>query len=106
METNTLKIYRYILLLACYSQLSHASVSLGSSTGIFGKITGFFQQIVDFLGGAGTLFVVFIGASAAIGLWVFAPKQASEAIAWFFRICIGAILLFSLGTFITWLGSF
>ncbi|EGR2026318.1 hypothetical protein DYB89_14660 [Vibrio cholerae] len=101
-----MKLYRYILLLACYSQFSHASVNLGSSTGIFGKFTSFFQTIVDFLGGAGTLFVVFIGASAAIGLWVFAPKEASVAIAWLFRICVGAILLFSLGTFITWLGSF
>lgn len=106
MEKRTLKVYRYLFLLACYPQLSHASISLGGSSGIFGKIASFFQTIVDFLGGPGTLFVVFLGAAAAIAMWVFMPKQASEAIAWLFRVCIGAILLFSLGTFITWLETF
>lgn len=107
MENETLNnIYRYLLVLVCYSQYSHASVSLGSSSGFLGKITAFMQSMVDFLGSAGTLFVVFVAASAAIGMWVFMPKQASEAIAWLFRICIGAIALFSLGTFLTWLKTF
>ncbi len=106
MEKNTLKWYQYLMFMVCYSQASYGAVSLGSSSGFFGKITSFFQTVVDFLGGAGTLFVVFIGASAAIFLWVISPKDASAAIAWLFRICIGAIALFSLGTFITWLGTF
>ncbi len=98
--------FRLLVMSAAVAPLAHASVSLGGGTGIFGKITAFFQTIVDFLGGAGTLFVIFIAAVAAICLWVFAPKQASESIAWLFRICIGAIALFSLGTLITWLRSF
>ncbi|WP_051868224.1 hypothetical protein [Vibrio sp. ER1A] len=84
----------------------YASVSLGSNTGVFQKIGNFFQSIVDFLGGTGTLFVIFISAAAAIILWIMAPKEGSAAIAWIFRVCIGAIALFSLGTFMTWLQGF
>lgn len=86
--------------------LALASVSLGTSTGIFGKVASFMQQIVDFLGGPGTLFVVFVAAVAAIALWVFEPSKGGAAIAWLFRVCIGAISLFGMGLLITWLRSF
>ncbi len=85
---------------------AHASVSLGSSSGGFAKIAAFFQEIVDFLGGTGTLFVVFISAAAAIMLWIIAPQSGSAVMAWIFRVCVGAISLFSLATVMTWLQSF
>ncbi|MCW8348739.1 hypothetical protein MD535_22375 [Vibrio sp. ZSDZ65] len=83
-----------------------ARVSLGTSTGPFGQVVAFFQAIVDFLGGPGTLFVVFMALCCGIALWVFMPKQAGSALGWVFRGCIGAIALFSIGTVITWIQSF
>ncbi|EDL52202.1 hypothetical protein VSAK1_26620 [Vibrio mediterranei AK1] len=99
-------IIRSLLVLLTVTMPVYASVSLGSNTGVFQKITNFFQSIVDFLGGTGTLFVIFISAAAAIILWIMAPKEGSAAIAWIFRVCIGAIGLFSLGTLITSLQGF
>ncbi|MFA0012010.1 hypothetical protein AB4391_01490 [Vibrio lentus] len=61
---------------------------------------------MDFLGGTGTLFVVFISAAAAIMLWIIAPQSGSAVMAWIFRVCVGAISLFSLATVMTWLQSF
>ncbi|MGR5299131.1 hypothetical protein ACPV5U_27420 [Vibrio mediterranei] len=84
----------------------YASVSLGSNTGVFQKIGNFLQSIVDFLGGTGTLFVIFISAAFAIFLWILVPKEGGAAIAAIFRVCIGAIALFSLGMVITWLKGF
>ncbi|SON51500.1 hypothetical protein [Vibrio tapetis] len=84
-----------------------AAVSLGSGgSGLFAKFTAFLQSIVNFLGGTGTLFVVFAAASAAIMMWIFMPKNAGPAIAWLFRICIGAIMLFGVGLLITMLQGF
>lgn len=96
-----------IPLILLFPTLAHARVSIGSSGGgPFSKVGDFFQEIVDFLGGTGTLFVVFVAICAGIGLWVFIPKQAGTALGWIFRGCIGAIALFSMGTVITWLQSF
>ena len=58
--------------------LALASVSLGTGTGIFAKVASFMQQIVDFLGGPGTLFVVFVASVAAIALWVFEPSKGER----------------------------
>ncbi|GEK16020.1 hypothetical protein [Aliivibrio fischeri] len=94
-------------LILLFPTLAHARVSIGSGGGgPFSKVADFFQEIVDFLGGTGTLFVVFVAICAGIGLWVFIPKQAGTALGWIFRGCIGAIALFSMGTVITWLQSF
>lgn len=83
------------------------SISLGSGGGgIFAKVGDFFQEIVDFLGGTGTLFVVFVAFCAGLALWIFAPKQAGTALGWVFRACIGAIALFSIGTLISWIQTF
>ncbi|MGF1903603.1 hypothetical protein [Aliivibrio salmonicida] len=97
-----------LLLLPLFPALAYArSVDLGASGGgIFGPVADFFQEIVDFLGGTGTLFVIFVALVAGIGLWVFIPKQAGAAMGWVFRGCIGAIALFSIGTLITWLQGF
>ncbi|MFA0249489.1 hypothetical protein AB4458_25530 [Vibrio sp. 10N.261.45.F1] len=88
------------------SYQAHASVTLTGGSGVFQKFTSFFQTIIDFLGGSGTLFVIFLSAAAAIILWIIAPKAGSEALMWLFRVCMGAIGLFSLGLLITTLKAF
>ena len=89
------------------SAQAHASVSLGGGgSGVFAKFANFLQEVVDFLGGTGTLFVIFMSAAGAIFLWVIAPKAGGEALAWLFRVCVGAIALFSLSLVITWLKGF
>lgn len=62
-----------------------------------------FQYIINFAGGAGAVFVVFLSLVAAIGLWVAAPKQGSAAMGWALRACVGGILLFNIALFIGWL---
>lgn len=76
------------------------------SSGPFARIGAFFQELVDFLGGTGTMFVVFCSLAVGIGLWVSIPKQGGAALGFVFRACIGAICLFGLGTLITWIKSF
>ncbi|HFQ5013435.1 hypothetical protein [Vibrio vulnificus] len=85
----------------------YASISLGgSSSGVFAQLGRFFQEIVDFLGGTGAMFVIFLAFSAAIGMWVLMPKSAGAAVAWAFRAAIGGILLFAMGTLISWIRTF
>lgn len=94
-------------LLAAMLSPQALAISLGSGgSGPFARIGDFFQEIVDFLGSSGTLFVVFCALCVGIGLWVSMPKQGGAALGFVFRACIGAIALFSLGTVITWLQSF
>ncbi len=89
------------------STTSYASVSLGGGgSGVFAQITNFFQEIVDFLGGTGAMFVIFLSFSGAIALWVISPKSAGPAVAWGFRGAIGGILLFAMGTLISWINTF
>ncbi|GEM77219.1 hypothetical protein [Vibrio sagamiensis] len=89
------------------SLVCFASVSLGEGgTGPFAKVGKFFQDIVDFLGGTGSMFVIFLAFAGAIALWVLKPKEAGPAAAWALRACIGAICIFGLGTLITWVKSF
>ncbi|ENH7396018.1 TPA: hypothetical protein ACGVAX_004276 [Vibrio vulnificus] len=86
---------------------SYASVSLGGGgSGVFAQITNFFQEIVDFLGGTGAMFVIFLSFAGAIGMWVLMPKSASTAVAWAFRAAVGGILLFAMGTLISWIKTF
>lgn len=66
------------------------------------KITSWGQDIIDVVGGAGVLFIVFISAAAGIGLWVAVPKSGSAALAWVFRVCIGGIALFNIALLIAW----
>ncbi|MFZ3505563.1 hypothetical protein [Vibrio harveyi] len=89
------------------SASSYASVSLGGGgSGIFAQLTNFFQEIVNFLGGTGSMFVIFLSFTGAIGLWVISPKSAGPAVAWGFRGAIGGILLFAMGTLISWIKTF
>ena len=89
------------------SSTSYASVSLGTTgTGVFAQISNFFQEIVNFLGGTGAMFVIFISISGAVCLWVISPKSAGPAVAWMFRGAIGGILLFAMGTVISWIKTF
>lgn len=108
MKTKTLSNAIYLVGLTLLTQAqAHASVSLGGGgSGIFAKFTNFLQAIVDFLGGSGTLFVIFLSAAGAIFLWIVAPKAGGEALAWLFRVCIGGIGLFSLSLILTWLKGF
>ncbi|HDY7818435.1 TPA: hypothetical protein RQK24_004150 [Vibrio vulnificus] len=86
---------------------AYASVSLGGGgSGVFAQIANFFQEIVDFLGGTGAMFVIFLSFAGAIGMWVLMPKSASTAVAWAFRAAVGGILLFAMGTLISWIKTF
>ena len=89
------------------SDVFAGSVRLGHvSSGPLQKIGSFFQQLVDFLGGTGTMFVIFLSLVSGIALWIFSPKQGGAAIGWVFRACIGGIALFTIGTLLTWLQHF
>lgn len=81
------------------------TVTIQSAPGPFAKITSLFQNIVDFLGGGGTMFVVFVMMAGAIILWVSTPKNSGPAVAFMFRVACGALMLFSLGSVITYLQS-
>ncbi len=103
------KVSHYLLV--CFFYVSYvgyanASFSIGSGSGIFSKITTFFQAIVDFLGGPATLFVIFMCFASAIILWIMMPKNAAGAVGWLFRVCLGAIALFSIGTIVTYIKTF
>lgn len=67
------------------------------------KIINWMQEVMDVIGGAGTLFVAFLSACAAILLWVTMPKQSGGALAWIMRVCIGAIAAFNLALLFAWL---
>lgn len=83
------------------------SIPLGTpSAGPLAAIGKFLQELVDFLGGSGTLFVVFIGIFLGIAMWVMMPKNAGPAVAFIMRAMVGAIALFTMGLTITWLQSF
>lgn len=82
---------------------SNNDVSLPSpNQGFLQKFTSWMQDVVDFVGGAGVLFIVFVSAAACIALWVAVPKSGSAAMAWVFRVCIGGIALFNLALLIGW----
>jgi hypothetical protein len=94
-------------LVAPAAMAANSTVDLGGSgSGPLQQISTFMQQIVDFAGGPGVLFIVFMSACAAVGLWVAAPKSGSAAIAWAFRVCIGAIVLLNIALLISWFKGF
>lgn len=79
-------------------------VSLPSSDSSYlQKIINWMQEVMDVIGGAGTLFVAFLSACAAILLWVTMPKQSGGALAWIMRVCIGAIAAFNIALLFAWL---
>lgn len=95
------------LLMAPAAFAANNDVDLGSSgSGPLEAFGAFMQELVDFVGGPGVLFIAFVSAAAAIGLWVAAPKQGSAAMAWAFRVCVGVILLMNLAILLTWLQGF
>lgn len=75
----------------------------GGGDGLLKPFADFLQQIVDFAGGPGVLFISFLSFAFAIGLWVAAPKQGSAAMAWAFRVAIGVIALMNIALFLTWM---
>ena len=68
------------------------------------KIVGGMQDIIDAIGSAGVVFIVFVSAAFGIGLWVMAPKQ-SAAIGFILRVIVGGIGLFNLALLLSWLQS-
>lgn len=86
---------------------ANTTVSLdGPSSGPLAKITKLMQELVDFLGGAGILFVVFVSAVVGIGLWIIAPKAGSQAMGYIARTAVGAIVLLNIALLITWYQGF
>ncbi|WP_178306553.1 hypothetical protein [Vibrio algicola] len=77
----------------------------GSSSGFLSKIAEFFQQVVDFAGGPGAMFIVFLSITVGLGMWAFMPKQSGSALGYIFRACIAGIGLFGMGTLLAWLQS-
>lgn len=69
-------------------------------------IGNFFQELIDFIGGAGVLFVVFVSGVAAIALWVAAPKMGGAAIAMLLRVLVGGIIIFNFALVINWMQGF
>lgn len=105
MTRLSLRLY-WCLLAFTLSTHAHAYSLGGGGTGIFAQIGNFLQEIVNFLGGTGTMFVVFLSFAGAITMWVLIPKQAGAAVAWAFRAACGAIALFAMATLVTWIQGF
>jgi len=76
------------------------------SDGPLALIGSFFQELIDFIGGPGVLFVVFVSGVAAIALWVAAPKAGGAAIAMLMRVLVGGIIIFNFALVINWMQGF
>ena len=97
----------WALMTLLFSTSSYAfSLGGGGDSGIYSAIAAFLQSTVDFLGGTGSMFVVFLSFCGAIGMWVLIPKNAGAAIAWAFRAAVGGICLFGMGMLVTWIQGF
>ncbi|CCN39720.1 conserved membrane hypothetical protein [Vibrio nigripulchritudo FTn2] len=87
--------------------VSARGYSLGSGgTGIFAKFTKFMQDVVDFLGGPGVMALAFIGILAAVAIFIVKPKEGAAAAGWLGRVALGCIILFSVGTVVSWVQTF
>ncbi|MCF5395296.1 hypothetical protein GIV96_25590 [Pseudomonas syringae] len=92
---------------AASAQAADNNVDIGAeSDGPFALVGNFLQQVVDFGGGPAVTFIVFFSAVGAVGLWMMVPKEASKAVGWFFRVCIGALLILNIALIITWYKGF
>lgn len=97
-----------VLLLLAGPALAQTSQSItlqNTGTTFFDSIVALFQDIIDFAGGPGVFFIIFISAVMAIGLWIFAPKQGSAAVTWLIRILVGGIIILNLSLLLTYLQS-
>ncbi|HBO7987864.1 hypothetical protein [Pseudomonas aeruginosa] len=95
------------LFLSPLALAANNDVDLGSpGDGPLAAFAGFMQELVNFVGGPGVLFIVFVSAAAGIGLWVMAPKSGSAAVAWIARVCVGGIALFNLALLLAWYQGF
>lgn len=74
----------------------------GEKTGIFAKLTGFLQDVVDFLDGPAAVAIVAVSLIAAVVLWNVAPGR-SEWIGRTFRAVASAIFLLDIGLIINYL---
>ena len=92
---------------AATAKAADNNVDIGSEgDGPFALVGDLLQQVVDFGGGPAVTFVVFISAVSAVCLWMMVPKEASKAVAWFARVCIGAIIILNIALVITWYKGF
>lgn len=110
MKLNKLRETLSSLALMAATEVAMASpnnnVTLGGpSSGPLQACITMFQYIINFAGGPGAIFAVFVSLVGAIGLWMFMPKSGGAAMAWGFRISIGAILIFNLAMLIGWYES-
>ncbi|PXF32085.1 hypothetical protein WH50_06400 [Pokkaliibacter plantistimulans] len=70
------------------------------------KVVSFMQEFVNFIGGPGAAFVVFISAVCCVALWVAAPKQSSVVMGWLLRVVTGGILIFNITMVFSWLKAY
>jgi len=98
--------YWALMALLCSTSSYAFSLGGGGDSGIFAPMAAFFQSVVDFLGGTGAMFVIFLSFCGAIGMWVLIPKNAGAAIGWAFRATVGGICLFGMGLLVTWVKGF
>ena len=81
----------------------YAGYDIGStSSSIFGKLTKFLQDIVNFLDGPAAVAIVVVSLVAAIVLWNMAPGR-SEWVGRTFRAVASAIFLLDLGILVNYL---
>ena len=105
MNRVLLSLFGFLMAPAAFA--ANNDVDLGNSGGgPLEAFSAFMQELVNFVGGPGVLFIAFVSAAAAIGLWVAAPKQGSAAMAWAFRVCVGVIFLMNIAILLTWLQGF
>lgn len=74
--------------------------------GPLAKVGALMQSAVDFLGGPGVMFVVFVGLVAAWMLWVIVPKSSGTAIGYIARAVAGGVMVMNLALFFTWMQGF
>lgn len=86
---------------AVLAATGNSTVTIPDSGGgeIYSTFARYMQDLVNFLGGSGVLFAVFVSAAVAVCIWIFAPKN-SGLMGWLVRIVIGAIVLFNLAVII------
>lgn len=78
----------------------------GGGDGLLAPFAEFLQQLVDFAGGPGVLFIAFVSFACAIAMWVAIPKQGGAAMGWALRVGVGVIFLMNIALFLTWMQSF
>ena len=76
----------------------------GGDGGFFAGLTTLMQEWSDFLAGPFAIMFIFIGALAAVVLWIAAPK-AGEIMGYGIRTVVGGWVMFNLGALIVYLDT-